>query len=851
MTTSSYSNIISPQAGRFVALGLGLALAIPVGGRAQTPAADKSSELLKQESIELPTFEVVGSKDRGYRASNSVSATRIATPIADLPFSVTALTSEFITDISASNIYEIASYASNVRSSAPGFNAGNSGLIVRGFGVTPLRDGIVSPQFGNTYIETSVIERVEVVKGPASLLYGPLGPGGVVNYVTKKAQTKAFTTITGQVGTLNSWKTAIDINRPLSGETVLFRVNANWDQDFVWRDPSKVRNKSFAPTVTWNFNKNVSFRASYQYYLRDETPQPVYHPAAQVGVTPESVVDSLYRPGYGSPSGELTGVVGRDVAATNPFNNIDLVNGSTLYPDRFNYSSDQNYLKYSMEIVDLELVLNLNDRWVARMNLDLPRGKVSNFQTGIGTVFVPTPNSMVYSAATGWSVAPSWAALTSAEKIAREIAFAQAANADQSVIRSAMQNGTASPWIMGRRPRLQIVKQRAKTFQIDLAGKYTFPWGKIQPLFGFSLSDGNGPHLVTRQNNSGSLASPWFRTWDINPASPTYYVNHNEPIDPNALTNRSQDNTNLTTDKAAYAVVNGSLFRDRLLFVAGARYNENRAQTQNFINNTLGTDWRTHRASPQVGVGFKLLPDVMLYASYSTSYQPSNSVLQVPAIVNGVQTSVPGEPARPFQATGYEAGIKTSMLDGRLSSTLAVYQTTLTDQLRTINPFVNGQTIAITFQGNETRSRGVEFEINYSATQNLQILGNMTLSNTIDSFEPAGFKYFEGSQIQGTAKTLGALWARYNFSAGSLKGLWFGGGPKYTGKTAGLTSSNVNYFLPAFWDVNAVIGYDWTVDKVKWTASVNVNNLTDSRQTPAYAWFRMPRRATFTIRTTF
>jgi len=100
-------------------------------------------------------------------------------------------------------------------------------------------------------------------------------------------------------------------------------------------------------------------------------------------------------------------------------------------------------------------------------------------------------------------------------------------------------------------------------------------------------------------------------------------------------------------------------------------------------------------------------------------------------------------------------------------------------------------------------------------------------------------------------ESLGSIWTRYNFSGNPHKGLWMGAGAVYTGRQAGFTGSNVDYFLDPFWDVNAVVGYDWKVKDMSWTASLNINNLTDDRNTPAYAWFRYPRRATFTLRTTF
>ena len=67
--------------------------------------------------------------------------------------------------------------------------AGNAVFTIRGFDQKPQHNGFV----GESYVDTSSVERVEVVKGPSSVLYGQVAPGGTVNYITKRAQPKPFT----------------------------------------------------------------------------------------------------------------------------------------------------------------------------------------------------------------------------------------------------------------------------------------------------------------------------------------------------------------------------------------------------------------------------------------------------------------------------------------------------------------------------------------------------------------------------------------------------------------------------------------------------------------------------------
>ncbi len=172
--------------------------------RAQQPAAAPAGD----DVIRLSEFQVSTSADKGYRAGNSVSATRIDTPIKDLPFAISAFTSQFITDIGARDLFDVVQYAPGVTSAGREFNAGNAVFTIRGFDQTPQHNGFV----GEGYVDTLTVERVEVVKGPSSVLYGQVAPGGTVNYITKRPGAKPFTSVNAQVGTDSFWRTSLDLN---------------------------------------------------------------------------------------------------------------------------------------------------------------------------------------------------------------------------------------------------------------------------------------------------------------------------------------------------------------------------------------------------------------------------------------------------------------------------------------------------------------------------------------------------------------------------------------------------------------------------------------------------------------
>src|SRR4051812_4788 len=194
------------------------ALAVHAQTNAPSAAAAASEEVVK-----LSEFQVTTTADKGYRAGNSVSATRIDTPIKDLPFAISAFTPQFISDIGARDLWDVVQYAPSVTSAGREFNGGNSVYTIRGFDQAPQHNGFV----GEAYVDTTSVERVEVVKGPSSVLYGQVAPGGTVNYITKRPGAKSFATWNGQIGSYDFYRASIDLNQPLHGQNLLLRVNGS------------------------------------------------------------------------------------------------------------------------------------------------------------------------------------------------------------------------------------------------------------------------------------------------------------------------------------------------------------------------------------------------------------------------------------------------------------------------------------------------------------------------------------------------------------------------------------------------------------------------------------------------
>jgi len=821
---------------------------------AQTNSSEAVGTNVPAETIRLDSFVVSTTQDKGYRPGNSVSATRIDTPIKDLPFSISAFTQQFIKDTAATDLFDVVRYAAGVNSFSREFTGGNAQYTIRGFAQSVLHDGFAA---GDIFVDTLNVERVEVVKGPASLLYGQIQPGGIVNFITKTPKDSPFVEITAGLGSYNYARGAVDINKPLIGNTLLFRFNGGWENGLQWEEPGKNTTKIYAPSVAWNITPNLALRIGAQSFTRKETPPAVYRTNMEIS-TPESLVTSLYGAGFPGSASALTNKTGPDAAISNDSSDPGFLLPFPGLPRNFNYGNATDFRVTRLRSVTTELDAKLGSHWVARINFNANDNDRRYFQTGIGNTYLAPPNSLVYSGGQ-WSVAPRWTALTATQKLAEELAFAQqiTANIDTAY---ATQNGTQGPVLNPRRQRYLLNWGNAVAVQGDLAGHYKFGWGEINPLVGFSYDRSSNSSQTSL--NAGNAAAPYYRTWDVNPNSPSYFIDHNPAgfVNFNQLSTYSGGNVNIGENKAGYAVINGRLFSDRLFPVLGVRYTKAESKGATLNADRSRTAFSAARqqdyTSPQAGLGFKVTQDSMLYASYSTSFTANLGNLQTPQIVNGVWRTVATGQQAPTTGKGYELGYKMDFNDGRISATIAAYQIEQTDVVQTFNqilpttPEAIGATVSTTVQGTAVRSRGIELEATFSVTEHWQVFASVAENDVRNSAEPYGFAYYLGAHPNGSVKTLANLWTRYNFTRPGIKGLWVGGGLNYAGDAAA-DNRNRDLILPAYLIWNSAIGYDWKIGKTKMSATLNVKNIADKDYFIANQEQTTPRQILFQLSARF
>ncbi|HLP06636.1 MAG TPA: TonB-dependent receptor [Opitutaceae bacterium] len=303
--------------------------------------------------VRVSPFEVSTALDRGYRASNSVSGSRLDVAIGQLPFAIQAFTEDFIEDQRPADLFDIARYSPGVTYRSNDFNEGNANLAIRGFavstapgGVQVLRDGFHGPSI----FDFTNISRVEVVKGPASFLYGQVAPGGIVNVITKKPQTEAAAKLRATYGSYGEYRAELDTTGPIAPR-LFYRFAASYGHDMHYWDPYDAHSWDLAPSLLWQPNDRVSVSARYEHFRKIESPQLMQKPGygIQAGIVPTAADPNLSGvdvPGLSADWNSMSDFDYRD-SETDAFNAwVDL-----KLDDHWNVRAAYSHLDYEIDAV--------------------------------------------------------------------------------------------------------------------------------------------------------------------------------------------------------------------------------------------------------------------------------------------------------------------------------------------------------------------------------------------------------------------------------------------------------------------------------------------------------------------
>jgi len=647
-------------------------------------------------TIELGATEVFGTREQGYRSTIAPTANKSPTPTKETPFSIQTVTRELIEDRGVTTVGEAIRTVPGVTNQV-GFGGLNDRLRLRGFATeSNLKNGIRRSSFASVD-ELVNIEQIEVLKGPASALYGRFEPGGVVNLVTKKPQHEQRTQVDVSAGRYDFYRTTLDSTGPL-GETLDYRLTAAWQDNGSFRDFVNNESKFFSPVLTWQLAPQTSLTFEFEYARK---------------------VADMDR-GFGNNPRYLDAPIKRNFAE----------------PDTRNSAISK--------LASVTLDHALTDDWDLHAAI---QASDSRLQT-------------------------SWYAY----------GFLNGG------IGGSEENPTVS-----RRPQLNHDRQIDATALAEISRSFRTGPINHRLLFGAEYS---------RDWWDYDAAAGTSSTIDFN--NPVYGTPPS-PLSPTGEGRFINDSWALyTQDELSF----GSREQWRLLL--GGRFDQIDASAIDDYYGLSEPSTATFNAfSPRVGITWTPVEALSLYASWSRSMRTE--------LNNGILEG--GQLAKPVKGEQFEVGTKLSLLNGRLTPTLAVFDIRRRDGL-VADP--NDPTFTYSIQVGEQRSKGWELDLPFVVTERWRLLASYTqLDTTISQDSDGGM---QGNRLANAPQRNASLWSTYDLPG--VAGLSIGMGANYVGERE---ANNSNTFtLPSYtrWDSNVTYRFG---QALRYRVQLNVQNLFDKR----------------------
>lgn len=198
---------------RLVPLLVAAALLPAVWCSAQTAPASSSTSAAAPaaaSTIQMSAFEVEDVRTHEYRATNSMSASRLPMALSEVPFNIAIVTEDFMLDTASFGGETGVDFSGGANREAVNWNASVNGKAVRGFNTLEfMRNGFLRYSDNGS----ATMERIEIIKGPTSVLDAVTEAGGVINVITKQPQpTKPFTRVRAAYGSFERYVATLDVN---------------------------------------------------------------------------------------------------------------------------------------------------------------------------------------------------------------------------------------------------------------------------------------------------------------------------------------------------------------------------------------------------------------------------------------------------------------------------------------------------------------------------------------------------------------------------------------------------------------------------------------------------------------
>jgi outer membrane receptor protein involved in Fe transport len=821
------------------------------------------------ETIVLSPFAVDSSRDYGYRATNSLTATRTGVEIFRTPLNVSVLTEEFLGDIDAQNLNEALNFVTSVSTASLGNNGriggSGDGTRIRGFPISyVLRNGYRRDRG----VSSRNVERIEVVKGPVSLLFGQTTPGGLMNYITKRPRFADQASVTATVGSENHLGYAVDVERVLSSGntaagTLGFRVMAAQDRRDFYRDFEFQDDDYIIGQLAWRPVSNINILVEHEYLDR-------------------------------------TSNLAQGLPRTNPQYKADwaraVAEGRLFDANRW-YGSVANWMS------DIEARTGVRPPSATTFDrTSYPPGQFGTYNLG-------GPDQRFNSRSNSTSVEADWKVSDSLSVrygfnlydvfYFEKFVFNDRPNAD----------GTARMNEIASRNNGKVIT----THQADVVFKFeTRPIKHTFVVGGEQLNDYETDRRLVFNPTRGFTAQGITRITPA-PGRPDQgavlnAVNSFDPsvqptvrLDP-MITSLDNPSSKVVIDQdrvGYYASYRAALLEDRLQLSAGVR-REEVDTLRTAVSSGVATDSEAADTTTSFGVNYEFAPGWTVFASRSESFIPTSGLTVTGGLVN------PGE-AQPLpneSGNGIEVGVKVSRPDNTLTGTFSYFslrredistrdlERTRADPRNADPNAVDGIAFPFRIQfqkaAGEAVVEGLDTEVLWSPTNRFQMLFSAThylkaeftnmapqitsglLPNSTNPAAAGPTKVnaplsIDGTRLPRTPDWSFSTWTKYTFAADAVRGLSLGVGLQYrsdyvlfgaasptSGSDDPYTTYDFREFKAAgYFLVDAAIGYPVRIGGKQIQLNLTVKNVLEKEYLCGTFTFGEPRRYALTARYDF
>lgn len=233
---------------------------------------------------------VSGGAIEGFRARRSSSATNANTALIETPATVNVVSSETLERLNVRRLDDILHYVPGASPGASGGALSNT-FTIRGFQSSTTRGGQLGARANSVYIDgnrpasqryhydRSLYDRVEVLKGTSSLLYGTASPGGIVSYRSKQPELEASQELALSVGDFDTRRGTVDATGPIGNSGVAYRLISTVqeaNQTFTGKNHANSYDDRliFKPQIAWYSDSGTRLMFAYEYSEQENVADP-------------------------------------------------------------------------------------------------------------------------------------------------------------------------------------------------------------------------------------------------------------------------------------------------------------------------------------------------------------------------------------------------------------------------------------------------------------------------------------------------------------------------------------------------------------------------------------------------